>query len=248
VAIIKASRAAKASARWDAFHAHPEDVADREHLLVEIGNEYPRQPGDYGIFTTIPVWWRGFFFHVLSPPQVAAYVYLCMETRPDGLAHPVERHFRVDMNRKSKSSIYDYVGVLVRKGFFLKNTHFPGASEGSLKPTRNVYQRPLPQHTILTLLERGEITERLFPSKCQPQLYRDLRKRHGKVIDDSLRRMLGDQTFEKYERASSIERRKKVLADGLQLSLERHAQALREERERRERDEQDSPGFRRRGY
>lgn len=198
----------------------PEEVP-KARLVFDRGNVYPRKPGDIGLFFAIPSWWRGFIFQVLSPPAFRLYSYICSQTDKHGIAIPTGGHAKIDCGLKHNDSIYAPIGDLVDLGFLMKETRTP------IRDTvrhRNVYQRPSIEYTLMTLLEKGKIDGDLVPLErptqrvSQKQLL-DYRTRHGRIVRDALRNLLGEPSFADYDAASGAAK-KTLLIERLKAKVE----------------------------
>jgi hypothetical protein len=198
----------------------PEEVP-KARLVFDRGNVYPRKPGDIGLFFAIPSWWRGFIFQVLSPPAFRLYSYICSQTDKNAIAIPTGGHAKIDCGLKHNDSIYAPIGDLVDLGFLMKETRTP------IRDTvrhRNVYQRPSIEYTLLTLLNKGKIDGDLVPLErptqhvSQKQLL-DYRTRHGRIVRDALRNLLGVPSFADYDAASGATK-KTLLIERLQVKVE----------------------------
>jgi hypothetical protein len=203
------------------FSPPPPEEVPKARLVFDRGNVYPRKPGDVGLFYAIPSWWRGFIFHVLTPPEFRLYSYICSQTDKNGIAIPTGSHAKIDCGLKHNDSIYAPIGSLVDLGFLMKETRTP------IRDTvrhRNVYQRPSIEFTLMTLLEKGKLDGDLVPLErptqrvSQKQLL-DYRTRHGRIVRDALRNLLGEPSFSEYDTASGAAK-KTLLTKRLRARVE----------------------------
>lgn len=100
---------------------------------------------------------------------------------------------------------------------------------------RTIYQRPLPHHTLHTLLELGKIDVDLFPPSNRER-DRELTKASDDVVSASLQKLIGDDVYRGYATLRDPERRKRILQTALAAHIKsvvevktREIEAKREE-------------------
>jgi hypothetical protein len=186
--------------------------------VFDRGNVYQKKPGEIGIFFTIPSWWRGFLFHILSGPEFRLYAYLCSQTDRFGIAIPTGTHAKADLDLKHNDSIYSPIGKLVKLGLYMKETRTP--IRDSIRH-RNMYQRPSIEYTLSTLLETDVLMSDLSPAIFNERQRIDYGRRHGKIVKDAIKKLIGDTAFGLYDTARGAVK-KQYLLDGLNQKLASH--------------------------
>jgi hypothetical protein len=212
---------------WSEF-LDPEE-ARAESIVFDPGNQFGYKKSDYGFFFAIPIWWRGFIFHILSAAEFMMYAYLCSQMSLRATAFPTGEHFKRDLRRVTNTTVYGLVDRLETLGFILKNQHAPLKRVRTL---RNVYQRPAPEYTLVRLLDLGLIDGDLRPvaqavKKTPKRRARtvtiskdDYDHRHGAAVQLGLQKLLEQEDYRKYK-AAAAENRRALLKEFLVASLER---------------------------
>ena len=121
------------------------------------------------------------------------------------------------MGIRTRSVIVDALKTLVDLGFLLAG---PEPRPGRMGK-RTIYQRPLPHHTLLTLLELEKIDVDLFPTSNRVR-DADLTKASDDVVRASLQKLLGDDVYRGYATLRDPERRKRIL----QTALAAHVKSI----------------------
>jgi hypothetical protein len=198
-------------------------ATDNSRLVFEHGNQWGKEK-DAGPFFGMPAAWRRFIFQVLTNRELAVYAYVCSVMDPNAIAYPTPEQIAEDMGVRTRSVIVDALNVLVEKGFLLAGADpRPGRMS-----KRTVYQRPLPHHTLKTLLEKDLIDADLFPvaNKARKD---ELTRASDDVVRASLKAMLGEQVFRFFSVLKDTERRKKVLLATFGDFVEARVKEKREE-------------------
>ena len=187
-----------------------------ELLVVEPGNQYPT-PGEVAPFASLPTWWRRMIFRVLNPREFAVYMYLVMMMDAgNSIAYPLVESMRRDMGLHSDSAIFEALGSLERLGFIRRRrSALPNRSS---RVTRNIYQRPAPEFTLLTLLKRAEregekgidafLNPITGPLKTAPSA--DEITAIPKDVLPGLKRLLGDD-FDDYAHTEDVYKREVLI-------------------------------------
>lgn len=168
--------------------------SDRAALLIEPGNQFGHAPPP---FFSIPSWWRRFLFRVLTPRDLAAYCHIVSLMDRNAIAFPTQRQIAQDLG-VSEDSVAGAARKLERYGFLLSaKRSLPGRSTAT---ARTVYQRPIPEYTLLKLASAGRIDDRLTPrvrSNVNEQIVDDSDTSQSAVAT-GLRNLLGDHLYSQY--------------------------------------------------
>jgi len=121
---------------------------------------------DSSSFVQWPAWWRTFVYHVLTPREVTVYLYVTSHVKSArSITFVPIREIRDGVGLRSDSIVRTSLEKLVELGFLLR---FP-VTHKTLRQARMkvALQRPRVHHTLITLLARGQIDERLLPIKAE---------------------------------------------------------------------------------
>ncbi len=192
-----------------------------ELLVHEPGNQYPRA-GDVAPFASLPAWWRRFLFQVLNGRELQVYLYIVMMVdAANAIAYPLVESMREDMGLSSDSQVFEALRNLETLGFIRRRRQkLPNRTS---RLPRNVYQRPAPEYTLLTLLRRGRVEEggrpgdKAIDEHLNP-VYCPIRppaepKRHTPVPKDvaaGLKRLLAAE-YDHYAFAADGEKRRQLI-------------------------------------
>lgn len=139
-------------------------------------------------FYTVPAAWRRFVFQVLSTREFAIYHYYLSIMDPDGLAFPAVDQIAVDMAFKDKDAIRRAVKRLVDLGFLLAPDSADRTNHKIGK--RPLVQRPCPQYTLKTLLEKNVIDGSLYP--VANAVRSDHERASDKLVNAAIKTLLED--------------------------------------------------------
>ena len=233
---------------WDYFLA-PEE-ARAESLVFDPGNQFGfKKKQDFGFYFAIPIWWRGFMFHVLNAAEFMTYAYLCSQMSQRATAFPTGDQFKRDLRRGTNTTVYGLVDRLVQLGLIIKNQHAPLKRTRTL---RNVYQRPSPEFRLIQLLDLGLIDGDFRPlpqprktlpkrrSRAIAYPEDDYERRHGPAVQLGLQKLLGQGDYRKYK-AAAREGQAILLRELLNASLERRRLEAENSKQRRGRSAKSLP-------
>jgi hypothetical protein len=121
-------------------------MPDNSRLVYWPGNQWTDD--DTAPYFVVPSAWRRFIFQVLSPRELAVYLYVCSLTDRNAIAYPTIQQIVEDLGVKSRLTITPALERLIRLGFLLGKKQDRGYLRG-----RTIYQRPSPHYTIRELLD-----------------------------------------------------------------------------------------------
>jgi len=182
---------------------------NNERLVFAPGNQWTKEK-DAGPYFGLPAAWRRFIFQILTNREFAVYSYVSSVMDPNAIAYPTPEQIAEDMGIRTRSVIVDALKTLVDLGFLLAG---PEPRSGRMGK-RTVYQRPLPHHTLSTLLELGKIDVDLFPTSNHER-DAELTKASDDVVRASLKKLLGDDVYRGYATLRDPDRRKRILRTAL---------------------------------
>ena len=218
-------------------------------LVFEPGNQYPNAR-EVAPFATLPAWWRGFIFKVLSPREFTVYMYIAMRAdAQNAIAYPTAREIRVAMNLESDSAVFAALRTLEELGFIRRRAQ--KLPNRTIRLRRNVYQRAAPEFTLLTLLNRtgdggshgDKGVNELLEFATNPAIVEDPSAVSpvNRDLSGGVKHLLGDEDFNEYALTPDGEKRE-VLA----RILDEHLARRRQEGGQRYRDRQAAPRDRQR--
>ena len=182
---------------------------NNERFIFAPGNQWIKEK-DAGPYFGLPAAWRRFIFQILTNREFAVYSYVSSVMDPIAIAYPTPEQIAEDMGIRTRSVIVDALKTLVDLGFLLAG---PEPRPGRMGK-RTIYQRPLPHHTLYTLLELGKIDFDLFPTSNRERVG-ELTKASDDVVRASLKKLLGDDVYLGYASLRDPERRKRILKTAL---------------------------------
>lgn len=166
-------------------------MSGNEKFVFEPGNQWPKD-SEVAPFFGFPSWWRRFIFQILTPREIAVYLYLCSVMDNNAVAYPTIEQIAEEMGVESRATVKNALETLTRRGFLLRSERLNRGRK------MYVYQRPAVQHTLLALLDpqptekephpKPLLDARLFP-KGNPKRSKPS-KASDSVVDAALRRLL----------------------------------------------------------
>lgn len=168
-------------------------------------------------FFAVPSWWRRFIFRLLTPRDLAVYVYICSLLGPKATAFPTYEQIAYELGLTTTEPIVASVRRLEKFGFIMRVLRRLHGRKTATR--RTIYQRPTAEFTLLTLLKGGFIDGNLFPKGKQNELVIDELDTTASAVLTGLRNLLRQSRFETYIN-STDERRTLVLQTLLQASLQ----------------------------
>jgi hypothetical protein len=187
-------------------------MPDNSRFVFWPGNQWTDD--DTAPYFVVPSAWRRFIFQVLSPRELAIYLYVCSLTDRNAIAYPTIQQMVADLGVKSRLTITPALDRLVRLGFLLGKKQERGFLRG-----RMIYQRPAPHYTLIQLLDvktepKAQLDGELYPIEAK-------RTEHtanaDKAVETHLKRLLGD-LYVAYQYAPA-EKKREVLAATLYRRL-----------------------------
>jgi hypothetical protein len=167
-------------------------VRGNAQLVFDPGNQFGSLV-DIAPYFGIPGWWRPFLFRVLSQRDLTIYVYLCSLMDRNDICYPTSEQIREEVGVDSPTTVFSALRNLEVLGFLLRRRkRLPGRT---YKFQRNIYQRPAPEFTLLTLLDQNVVNGQLRPLNpaTKKPYHSEAAGRLDSVIDAGLRRLLGDK-------------------------------------------------------
>ena len=157
--------------------------------MVQYGNQLKIVPPP---FFAIPSWWRRFLFRILSPRELAVYLYVCSLLDKNSLAFPTQNQIAYEMGISGTDAVARAVKRLVRLGFLIRNTQYVSGTQ------RTVYQRPAAEFTLLCLLDEKAINNELFPGGKEPEIFNDDLDTTESAVALGLQSLLGRDAYDHY--------------------------------------------------
>ncbi len=161
-------------------------------LVFDPGNQFGALSG-CAPYTGLPGWWRRFLFRTLSQRDLAVYVYLLTLMDANDICYPTTEQIREEVGVESPTTIFSALNRLESMGFILRRRQrLPGRL---MKFQRNVYQRPAPEFTLLSLLDQKKIDGSLHPlnTRTGEPLIAETTRRSDRAIEIGLRNLLGSK-------------------------------------------------------
>jgi hypothetical protein len=175
-------------------------------------------------YMTVPTWWRPFMYRLLKPRDIVVYLYVCSFMSDTGRSHPTLMQMQLDMNLSNAHSLIEALKRLHKYGFLVVKQQ---RVAGTWLIDRNVFYRPSPEYTLLTLLRTKKIDAKLNCSETLKDTVKKLLKasaQNKKSAFESgaskgLRQLIGGENFE-HLRLTPADQRRECLIHLLELRLE----------------------------
>ena len=137
-----------------------------ENLVIDPENVFDARavPAPYFV---LPSWWRGFIFKVLTPRQLAVYLYLCTLFDQNGVAYPRAAQIMRDLGLKNRNTLATAIEHLEFLGFIITAKR---RLDRERKIKRTVYQRPSIEYTLRQMIEANTIDANLAPTNSPQPL------------------------------------------------------------------------------
>lgn len=188
-------------------HKTPESAAEAFDRLMDAEDFWEGallDPGNVfkivGYFVQVPTVWRRFFFRVLSPRDIAVYLYVCSYVSTQRSARATMQTIADDLGVTNRHGVADSLKRLEQRGFLIRKKM---AVMNISRHPRYIYQRPSIAYTLERLLSLGLINGFFNPTrktlrKGQKILPGHREARLGKPWVEPLKSIIGEAGFTAY--------------------------------------------------
>jgi len=186
----------------------------------DAGNSY--ETIAYTYYVPFPTWWRRFAFRVLTPRDIAVYIYVCSYMNSRQLSWPIMEQISNDLGSSNRHGVAASLKRLDDLGFLLRQKFI---SPRGKQVQKYVYQRPMAAYTLARLLTRRQINGYLQPTdktrrKLQERMPGRIEARLWDPLVRPLIEIIGRASFGEYRSKTTEPEMRKYLIQRLNEVVE----------------------------